>query len=279
MHTTKKLGNFFEKVVPKLQENEALHNLAFGILKREVTNEHSTLQHWYLESDGEVVGLLMRTPPHKFIAICFDHHQVELVGEWILDTVAASDSNGGFVVEETLGNFLKTAWPKRFDSELFINVGQGVYECLDVATPKVDGGTFHLLGHAEKDWLVKAYMAFVVETSIGESTHEEAVQTIEKMFTYATFWGLRVDGELVAMCANSRSTDNVGVINFVYTPKEFRKRGYGSAITAYGTQQMINKFGAAALYTDLSNPTSNSIYQEIGYKRIGTSLELKVRGV
>lgn len=279
MYATEKLGNFYEKVVPKLQENEALYNLAFGILKREVTNENSTLQHWFLESGGEIAGLLMRTPPHKYIAICFDHEQLEFVGDWMLETVATVDSNGGFVVEETLGNYLKEAWPKRFDSELFIYMGQGVYECLDVVTPKVDGSTFHVLGEAEKDWLVDAYIAFGKETPMGESTYEEAVQAIERMFGYATFWGLRVDGELVAMCANSRSTDHVGVINFVYTPKEFRKRGFGSAITAFGTQQMINKFGAAALYTDLSNLTSNGIYQEIGYKRIGTSLELKVRGV
>ena len=52
----------------------------------------------------------------------------------------------------------------------------------------------------------------------------------------------------------------------MYTPSEHRRRGYGAAVTAHATQAALD--GGAAqvvLYTDLANPTSNAIYQSIGY--------------
>jgi predicted GNAT family acetyltransferase len=53
----------------------------------------------------------------------------------------------------------------------------------------------------------------------------------------------------------------------VYTPPARRGRGFGSAVTADATAAAIAA-GAdhVVLYTDLSNPTSNAIYQTIGYR-------------
>jgi len=52
-------------------------------------------------------------------------------------------------------------------------------------------------------------------------------------------------------------------------PPELRGRGYGSALTAALTQQLLDggrRF--CFLFTDLANPTSNSIYQRIGYRAV-----------
>lgn len=55
-----------------------------------------------------------------------------------------------------------------------------------------------------------------------------------------------------------------------FTPPEHRRRGYGTAITAACTADALDR-GAqqVVLFTDLSNPTSNAIYQRIGYRPIG----------
>ena len=53
----------------------------------------------------------------------------------------------------------------------------------------------------------------------------------------------------------------------VYTPPEHRRRGYGAAVTAAASQHALDA-GAVqvVLFTDLANPTSNSVYQRIGYR-------------
>ena len=59
-------------------------------------------------------------------------------------------------------------------------------------------------------------------------------------------------------------------INSVYTPREHRRRGYASACFAALSQQLLESDRRFCfLYTDLANPTSNRIYQEIGYRPLG----------
>ena len=61
-------------------------------------------------------------------------------------------------------------------------------------------------------------------------------------------------------------------ISWVYTPNKFRGRGYASAAVAELSQKMLDEGrDFCFLYTDLANPTSNSIYQKIGYKPVSDS--------
>jgi len=62
----------------------------------------------------------------------------------------------------------------------------------------------------------------------------------------------------------------------VYTPPAHRARGYGSAVTA-AVSQRATEAGArdVILFTDLANPTSNSIYQKIGFRPVYDSTDLE----
>ena len=60
----------------------------------------------------------------------------------------------------------------------------------------------------------------------------------------------------------------------MYTPPQLRGQGYGSAVTAHATKQCLARgLDYCFLYTDLSNPTSNKIYMNIGYERVCDSAE------
>jgi predicted GNAT family acetyltransferase len=71
------------------------------------------------------------------------------------------------------------------------------------------------------------------------------------------------------MAAKTRPTINGISISFVYTPPQFRDNGYATACVAKLTQTLLSSgYKFCALYTDLTNPTSNSIYKKIGYNPI-----------
>jgi predicted GNAT family acetyltransferase len=55
----------------------------------------------------------------------------------------------------------------------------------------------------------------------------------------------------------------------VYTPADLRGRGYAGAVTAE-VSSMARAVGAeeVLLFTDLANPTSNALYQRIGYRPV-----------
>ncbi|MEV7027002.1 GNAT family N-acetyltransferase, partial [Kitasatospora sp. NPDC093558] len=76
-------------------------------------------------------------------------------------------------------------------------------------------------------------------------------------------------GEPVALAGDSAVVAGMSRIGPVYTPVGRRGRGYGSAVTAAATAHALA--GGASevlLYTDLANPVSNSIYQQIGYRPV-----------
>ncbi|HKZ79128.1 MAG TPA: GNAT family N-acetyltransferase, partial [Pyrinomonadaceae bacterium] len=74
------------------------------------------------------------------------------------------------------------------------------------------------------------------------------------------------DPQPVSLTSYGGPTPNSVRIGPVYTPPEFRRRGYASACVAAASQYLLDsgrKF--CTLFTDLGNPTSNHIYQVIGY--------------
>ena len=80
---------------------------------------------------------------------------------------------------------------------------------------------------------------------------------------------LWADGEPVAMAGTSGQTPNGARVGPVYTPPALRGRGYASACTAALSQLLLDEGRRFCfLYTDLSNPTSNKIYQAIGYRPV-----------
>jgi predicted GNAT family acetyltransferase len=89
----------------------------------------------------------------------------------------------------------------------------------------------------------------------------------------------RVAGEPVAFAAVGRPMEGaMSRIGPVYTPAEFRGRGYGSAVTAAAARWALDR-GAehVVLFTDLANPVSNSIYQRLGFRAVSDALEVGFR--
>jgi predicted GNAT family acetyltransferase len=77
-------------------------------------------------------------------------------------------------------------------------------------------------------------------------------------------------GEPVALAARTATAAGVARVAPVYTPPEHRRRGYGAAVTAAITADALERDAAhVVLFTDVENPTTNAIYQQIGFRPIG----------
>lgn len=76
---------------------------------------------------------------------------------------------------------------------------------------------------------------------------------------------IKEDGKIVAMARSTRENEEFVAINGVYTLPEYRKKGYASAIVAHISNLILQNGKTPALYTDLSNPSSNTAYKNIGF--------------
>jgi predicted GNAT family acetyltransferase len=119
----------------------------------------------------------------------------------------------------------------------------------------------------EVDLITEWALAFQ-EEALGpgdpEQTRETVVHRINEQEIYV--WD---DEQPASMAAKARPIVNGISVNLVYTPPEFRRRGYATACVAALSQLLLDSgWKFCVLFADLSNPTSNHIYQTIGYTSV-----------
>jgi predicted GNAT family acetyltransferase len=79
----------------------------------------------------------------------------------------------------------------------------------------------------------------------------------------------RDGGQFVSIAAAVGRTPSGIRIGLVYTPPPLRRRGYAGALVAALSQKLLDSGRRFCfLFTDMTNPTSNKIYQQIGYQKI-----------
>jgi predicted GNAT family acetyltransferase len=102
---------------------------------------------------------------------------------------------------------------------------------------------------------------------------------VKKSVTAGSLFCWEVSGDVVAIAGHAPvvTTDAIviGRVGPVYTPTEFRRRGFGAAVAAHVTRHLIEKGARVMLFTDAANPTSNGIYQEIGYRLVDELVQLR----
>ncbi|MGW8401367.1 GNAT family N-acetyltransferase [Streptomyces lydicus] len=83
-----------------------------------------------------------------------------------------------------------------------------------------------------------------------------------------TFWETP-DGTPVSVAGRNPMVGGQIQVDIVYTPAHLRGRGYAGAVTAE-VSRAARAAGArdVVLFADLSNPTSNALYQRLGYRTL-----------
>ncbi len=77
------------------------------------------------------------------------------------------------------------------------------------------------------------------------------------------------DGDVVSLAGIGSPTPHGVRVGPVYTPPDRRGRGYASALVAGISQAALDAGRTFCfLFTDLANPTSNHIYETIGYRPV-----------
>ncbi|MGO4597940.1 GNAT family N-acetyltransferase [Terrabacter sp. 2RAF25] len=81
-------------------------------------------------------------------------------------------------------------------------------------------------------------------------------------------------GRPVSMAYASPANGGVTRLSGVWTPPELRGHGYASGVVAALSSARQDAGESCMLYTDLANPTSNAIYQAMGYRRVGDNVTI-----
>jgi len=221
-----------------------------------------------VEEDHDVVACALRTPPHGALLTRADHEALELLAADLADKY--QDLSAVVGPEPAVGDFARL-WSGPTGSTAGPAVRMRVFEARRVIWPLMPAGAFRAATDADLPTLTRWMEAFIEETGLGDpSDPEDAAR--ERIREGSLFvWE---DARPVSMAAWAGRAGSTVRVNYVYTPPELRGRGYASACVASLTQQLLDEGHArCCLYTDLSNPTSNKIYQAIGYRVVCDAAE------
>jgi len=240
-----------------LRAREAEHNLILGLSSRLQVAPLMYGEPPYFavaEEGGRVVAVTMRTPPHNLILSEVDD---EAALQPLLEDARAEFGSLPGVVgpKQPVARFAQ-AWgaPARLE------IAQRAFRADHVDAPSGVPGQMRDYEHDDRE-LAARWMDAFAEEALPEpppGTSEEFVDHREED-----------EGGAVSMAGFGGRTPNGIRIGPVYTPPELRGRGYASALTAALTQRLLDGgLRFCFLFTDLANPTSNSIYQRIGYEAV-----------
>jgi predicted GNAT family acetyltransferase len=164
-----------------------------------------------------------------------------------------------------------------------VGMRQGVFALERVEPPPKPPGATRVATGADRELALRWWVAFGEEVlHEGGPGRERAEKSVDHKLSSPTsgFLLWEDDGEPVSLAGWGGPTPNGIRIGPVYTPPELRARGYATALTAELSQGLLDgrlfeggrRF--CFLYTDLANPTSNAIYERIGYRRVADAAEV-----
>ena len=128
---------------------------------------------------------------------------------------------------------------------------------------------------AERPLIIEWLLAFGREALGGDDATRVAASADDWLAGKGRTLWLWDDGGPVSLTGVGGDTPHGTRIGPVYTPPEVRKRGYASALVAAVSQAQLDAgLRFCFLYTDQANPTSNKIYQAIGYRPVTDALRI-----
>ncbi|MFR0355888.1 GNAT family N-acetyltransferase [Streptomyces sediminimaris] len=120
-------------------------------------------------------------------------------------------------------------------------------------------------GERDHDQVVRFCGEFVAEVGEAPSMDADAWAVSRFADKHFTFWETP-DGTPVSMAGSTSMVGRMIRVDPVYTPARLRARGYAGAVTVEVSRAALDA-GASdvVLFTNPDNPTSNALYQRIGY--------------
>ena len=268
---------FLAETEPLLLADEARHNLLLGIAGtiRDAPDLYPLRSLWLVRDGLDVMAAALRTAPYNLI-LARPRSSPALVA--LAETVAATEEIPGVVGTVPEIHEFAELWSKHTGVHGRVNMRQGVYGLDQVElVPSVPGSARVATEH-DRDLALRWWIAFGDEVlHEGGPGRERAEASLDhKLSDPASGILLWEDGgEPVSLAGWGGPTPNGIRIGPVYTPPELRGHGYATAVTAELSQRQLDGGRSFCfLYTDLANPTSNAIYERIGYRRVAEAAEV-----
>ena len=219
--------------------------------------------------DGSPALIALMTPPHNVVLFEPDNIQNdealdilvnEFIGYGIKMPGVFAEKSIAFRFADKYSSLCKTSGGKGRNSR--------IYKLDKVNDILFSKGILRLATQNDMFFLPYWKIAFSLECGLGMIDVQNAVDKASRSLSDNNLY-VWEDCFPVSQASIGKKTSNGVAVSEVYTPPHYRGKGYAASCVASLSQHLLdsgNKF--CCLFTDLANPTSNSVYKKIGYEPV-----------
>lgn len=244
------------------------------------------LPYWYAaarDEAGQVVGLAMRTapfPPYPSLVQAMPDEAALALARAVHERGEELPAiNGARPAAEVVAGELA----RLGGGAARIDVHMRLHELTELIPPARQAtGTLRTATAADVMLVAEWFERFRVEADeqggrdAGEPFHPPVDDVQRRIETGRVWLWLDEQGERVHLTAANPPSFGAARIGPVYTPKEHRGHGYASSTVAAVSQLLLDEGARPILFTDQANPTSNAIYQALGYRPVIDTVEVVI---
>ncbi|MGW2083085.1 GNAT family N-acetyltransferase [Streptomyces sp. NPDC001939] len=219
-----------------------------------------------LERAGEVLAAFFRTPPRRLALTPLTLEEADSLAARLADL---GHPLPGVNADHDTATSFAGAWQRHTGMVPTLHERERLYR-LDTLTPPepFPDGRARIAGEADREQLMLWHRAFVTDIGGTPSADNSSWADTRIAHERVTLWETP-DDTPVSMAGRTPMVAGQIRVTPVYTPTHLRGRGYAGAATVEVSRAALAA-GAAevVLFADLANPTSNGLYQRIGYRPI-----------
>jgi ribosomal protein S18 acetylase RimI-like enzyme len=252
-----------------LSSEPVLHNLILSILHARVA--HSDPGRYWIAFHGvKTVGVVVQSPL-EYPATLTPMESAAVLA--MVDAIAGAGVNlPGVNGDAATAARFAGQWSERRKSAATPFQGLRLYELLEMGEAPGLEGHLRQAGPSDRSLMLLWTRAF--QNEIGEPTNDIELR-VDRGLAAGQFWLWDNNKERTSMAVGREPVQGVVRLAGVYTPPEQRKRGYAEACVHALSKHLRGAGYRCILYTDLGNPTSNSIYRRIGYRVVAEALRYR----
>lgn len=254
---------FRDRVWSCLMESEVENNHFLGMITKLLTGRaQGPALMVSVEEEGEIRGVCVKMPLRGLVVSRLPEGFGPVLASSVRERL--TELSGVMGPPEEAKSFAAT-WATHNGLGMHRHMRMRNYQLVKVTPPPPVSGCMEQATVKDAERLEDWNAAMVEESRLDVvDARALARQSIERGESFV--WR---DGEIVAVAVAEPRTPNGACIGMVYTPHEFRRRGYATALVAALSERVLaSGIRFCFLYTDLDNPTSNGIYTRIGYRPV-----------
>lgn len=281
---------FLRRAGERLEADPVTGTVVATLARRAVVNgmPDGVPDPWFAvvtDARGQVAGVAMRTAPFAPwppYLLAMPDAAARALAEAVLGRGAAvGGANGLRPATDAFAEVIAARADRSVEVELHLRL----FELGTLVAPRAVPGRLRAVRPEEADTALGWIRQFFVDADeqagreaghLGEGSGFTIHDVRRKLDEDVLWFWVDEDDRPVHLTGANPPAFGVTRIGPVFTPKQERGRGWAGAAVAEVSRRVLARGERAILFTDQANPTSNALYQALGYEPVVDTVQIAI---